>query len=460
MPYLIMSKDSKGYRVFRFSNALKMGRADSNDVVLNDEDDLAISRHHAYIEQIDSSHVLHDRSKNGTFVDRSPIDWWRLSHGTVFRIENYHFTFVDDSAAESIAQKIGDLGFAVEDEDPGVETLVPVGRGLAGEPDEDTELKNRLFSEGIVVQNKNMFDLYRDVQAIAGINVPVLIVGEPGTGKEHVAHALHNYSKATGNLIALNCSSIPEGLFESELFGCVKGAFNNATDKPGKLELAKNGTIFLDEIGDMNLSLQPKLLRFIEDKKVTRLGDTKTTEINLRVLAATNQDLNAMMKRGAFREDFYQRLACIKLEVPPLRKRKDDIPHLAEFLLSRFSKKYHWKTPRISANAMKMLIQYDWPGNVRQLKNILLSALVHVRGKTIFPRDLSAVSEELQAMGIRPGKAFLSLEDMERRHLVEALEQADFNKTEAARLLGISRDTLYKKIKKYKVASKPTRRNP
>jgi len=455
MPYLIMSKDSKGYRVFRFSNVVKMGRAESNDIVFDGVDDLAVSRHHAYIQQEDNAYVVYDRSKNGTFVEDERIDRYELAHGTAFRIMDCVLTFVDDSAARSIEQKAGGSQEAAfrGDDDQGLETLVPDGRKRGNERKELLALKKRFAQEGIVLESDQLVALYRDVQAVAGLNVPVLIVGEAGSGKEHVAHALHNCSQAKGNLIALNCSSIPEGLFESELFGCVKGAFNNAIDKPGKLELANGGTIFLDEIGDMSLALQPKLLRFIEDKELTRLGDTKTKKVNVRVVAATNQDLKAMMQRGAFREDFYQRLACIKLEVPPLRERQEDIAPLTELFLAKFSKEYDWNAPRISSDAMKILMEYHWPGNIRELKNILLSALVQVQGKTVYPRNLSAVSKDLGGMVNQAGKTVMSMEDVEREHIEGALKKTDWNKAEAARLLEISRDTLYKKIKKYNILS-------
>lgn len=455
MPYLIMSRDSKGYRVFRFSNIVKMGRAETNDIVFDGVDDLAVSRHHAYIQQEGSGYVLYDQSKNGTFVDDQRVDRYKLTHGTAFRIMNCVLTFVDDSAACSIEQKPGSGQEAATggDDEQGLETLVPVEKKFGRQREESLALKKLFAQEGIVIESDQMVALYRDVQAVAGLNVPVLIVGEAGSGKEHVAHALHNSSRAKGNFIALNCSSIPEGLFESELFGCLKGAFNNAIDKPGKLELANGGTIFLDEIGDMSLALQPKLLRFIEDKELTRLGDTKTKKVNVRVVAATNQDLTAMMQRGAFREDFYQRLACIKLEVPPLRERPEDIAPLTEFFLSKFSKEYDWKAPRISSSAMSLLMQYRWPGNIRELKNVLLGALVQVQGKTVYPSNLSVVLKDLGGMVKEAGESFMSMEDMERQHIVDALKKTDWNKAEAARLLEISRDTLYKKIKKYDLAS-------
>ena len=455
MPYLIMCKDSQDYRVFRFSSLARIGRAESNDIVLNDLNDLAISRHHAFIEQREGSYILFDESANGTFVDDERIETCTLSHGTVFRILNYLFTYVDDSAAESIEQKAGDSHeISVNDQDSqAVETLVPIGDKRGDEADEKRALKNRLLQEGIIVESAKMVALYQDVQAVARINVPVLILGEPGTGKEHVARSLHDFSKASGSFVPLNCSSVPEGIFESELFGSVKGAFHDATNKPGKLELANGGTIFLDEIGDMGLSLQPKLLRFIEDKEITRLGDTKTRKLAVRVVAATNQDLKTMMQERTFRGDLYHRLACIRLIIPPLRERQEDILPLTDFFLSKFSNEHNWKIPRISDNGLRMLTAHHWPGNIRELKNVLFNVLVHVRGKTIHPHDLAAVSEEMREIAAGSAKSLVSMNDMQKRHIIEALEQTGWNKAKASKLLGISRDTLYRKLQKYKISS-------
>jgi Nif-specific regulatory protein len=286
---------------------------------------------------------------------------------------------------------------------------------------------------------------------VAEINVPVLITGEPGTGKEKVAQALHIFSNMKGAFVPLNCSSIPEGIFESELFGSVKGAFHNAVDKPGKLELASDGTIFLDEVGDMHLSLQPKLLRFLEDKKLSRLGDTKVKTINVRVIAATNQNLKTMMGERKFREDFYQRLACVRLDIPPLRERKDDILPLTEFFLSKFSREHNLEAGRISDKAKTMLLDYHWPGNVRELGNILLNAIIRRRGKVIEADHLLAASEITPSPEPSPSGTFLSMQDMEKIHIKEALERTGWNKVDAAKLLGMSRDTIYKKIQKYNI---------
>lgn len=453
MPYLIVNKDSKDYKVYRFLTDVSMGRSETNDIVIND---LEVSRHHAHIAHEDGAFILFDQSVNGTFVDNSRIERCYLSHGTVFQIRDYWLTFIDDSTAVSIDQKAAEKWerSSFENDSTGKDTLVTIIGDVF--EDEGQVLKDRLFREGIVVESEKMLRLYQDVQAIARINVPVLIVGEAGTGKEHIAHALHNLSNARGNFIPLNCSSIPEGLFESELFGCVKGAFSSAVDKPGKLELANGGTIFLDEIGDMNLSLQPKLLRFIEDRKVTRLGDTREKEVNARVIAATNKDLLAMINGEVFRGDFYQRLACIKLEAPPLRERIEDIPPMVDHFISKFSNDYNWKAPNISVNALKMLTDYHWPGNVRELKNVLLNVLVHSQGKseTIYPKDLSTVSEHLHEFKTKTEKPLFSLGEIEKKHIAEILERVGWNKTEASKILGISRDTLYKKMAKYGISEK------
>ena len=456
MPYLIINKDPMGYKVVKFSNSIRIGRVEDNDIFLNDPNDKAISRYHAYIDQKKGEYTLHDRSTNGTLVNNEYIKEYQLSHSVTFQIADYFFTFIEDSKAESIernSQSRGDKAYKKDESFD--ETATVIIKKPSVELQQSIDLKERLKKEGIIVESEKMIALYRDVREIARINVPVLIFGESGSGKEKVAHTLHVFSKAKGDFIALNCSSIPEGIFESELFGSVKGAFHDAADKPGKMELANNGTIFLDEIGDMNLSLQPKLLRFLEHKTLTRLGDTVIKNINVRVVAATNQDLKNMVKEKKFRHDFYQRLACIKLNIPPLRERKEDILPLAKFFLSKFSKEHNLKVHRISDEAKKMLLEYYWPGNVRELSNILLSASVRSRGKAIYPAQLSAASEKIEARSQRPVKEeFLSMNDMEKIHIKGALERTNWNKADAAKLLGISRDTLYKKIEKYNISKK------
>ena len=446
MPYLIGCKNSTEYQVIAFSEILRIGRAQSNDVVL---DDPVVSRKHAHIALKAGKYILIDQSRNGTMVDGRKIKQHLLSPGSVFQIVDYFFTFLDELVVKSTAQESNGNQEEIPLEwDGELETKKLVTKKTYRKDD----LINLLRKEGVVVKSEKMVSLYNDVRTVAGINVPVLICGESGTGKENIARILHSLSAARGNFVPLNCSAVPENLFEGELFGSVRGAFSDAIDKPGKLELAHNGTFFLDEIGDLNLSLQPKLLRFMEDKELTRLGDTKTRKVDVRLVAATNQDLDTMMKGGAFRRDLYQRLACVKLIVPALRERKEDVVPLTEFFLSSFAKEYNWKTPRIADNAMEMLLAYDWPDNVRELKNVILNVSLFVRGKTIYGNDLAAACKDMEIFIAEDKPTLPAIKDMEKEYIIKSLEKADWNKKLAAKILGISRGTLYRKIKKFNIS--------
>lgn len=445
MAYLLVGKGVKDYRVFRFSDRITIGRAETNDVVLNDVDDRLVSRRHAEIDKERNGYVLRDRSKNGTFLEGARIDSSPLVHGMKFEVVNYEITFVGDFAVANVPARAEKPHSPSADGEAGVETLVPEGSEAAAA----AKLRARLEQDGIIVVSDKMLGLYRDVETVARIAVPVLILGEAGTGKEHVARTLHRYSGRKGQFVAINCSSIPEGLFESELFGSVRGAYNNAVDKPGKLELADGGTCFLDEVGDMSPASQPKLLRFIEDNQLTRLGDTRTKKIDVRLIAATNQDLKRMVEQSGFRKDFYERLACIRLGLPPLRERKEEIGALTEFFLRKFSEEYGWTVPPISPGARRLLEAYDWPGNIRQLRNALLAVSAQGKGTTIYPNDLLSVAGELADRGSVKHKGIRPMAEVEADHIREALRETGGNKAEASRLLGISRDTLYKKLKKY-----------
>ncbi len=445
MPYLILSKRSAHYRVFLFTDSARIGRAESCDITLNDPEDRLVSRLHAVIEQKGDGFILHDKSTNGTFIHGERADHSPLVHGDSFQIADYRFTFLNGSAVERIDQDHVHEPAESTDAQTEDETLVFDGDGSS---DGDI-LKAALYLQGIVVESDTMLALYRDIHAVAAINVPVLILGEPGTGKEKVARTLHRISGFPGKFIPLNCSAIPDGIFESELFGSVKGAFHDATDKPGKLELAHQGTVLLDEIGDMSPALQPKLLRFLEDKEVTRLGDTRTKRVDVRVVAASNQDLGAMIEKGTFREDLFHRLACIRLVIPPLRARKEEIPALSGFFLEQFAREHSWDVPRLSNQALDLLMAHNWPGNIRELMNALLSASIQARGRTILPIHFPQITGGLKASKTSTGETFPAMTDVEKVHILEALEATGGNKRETARLLGISRDTLYRKMKKY-----------
>ncbi len=319
---------------------------------------------------------------------------------------------------------------------------------------ERESLKTRLASKDeTIIRSEKMMKLYEDIRTIAPINVPVFISGEAGSGKEHVAAALHSFARRKGAYIPLNCAAIPEGLFESELFGSRKGAFHEAIDKPGKMELAEGGTLFLDEVADMSLALQPKLLRFLENGEISRLGDTRVKKLDVRVVTATNRDVTDMIRAQTFRDDLFQRLSCFTLKVPPLRERVEDIEPLAHYFLDKFSAEYHWKVPRIADNGMELLLRYQWPGNVRQLRNVLLRLAVQSQGRLITEREILALSEEFGTMGPARIEVFTSLEEMEKNHIKAALERANGNISDAAALVGIARSTLYQKMKKYDLSA-------
>ena len=315
-------------------------------------------------------------------------------------------------------------------------------------------LKSRLAAQDeTIVRSERMVKLYEDIRTIAGINVPVFIQGEAGSGKEHVAAALHAFSGRKGAYIPLNCSAIPEGIFESELFGSKKGAYHEATDKPGKLELAEGGTLFLDEVADMALLLQPKLLRFLENGEITRLGDTRSRRLDVRVVTATNRDVAAMIGANQFRDDLFQRLSCFTLKVPPLRERIEDIEPLTRYFLRKFSAEYNWQEPRITDGGLQLLTRYQWPGNVRQLRNVLLRLAVQSQGRPITEREILGLFEESGAMEPARIEVFPSLEEVEKQHIKAALERAGGNISDAAVLVGIARSTFYQKMKKYEIVS-------
>ena len=319
---------------------------------------------------------------------------------------------------------------------------------------ERESLKGRLAArDETIIRSDKMVKLYEDIRTIAPIGVPVFISGEAGSGKELVASALHAFSGRKGAYIPLNCAAIPETLFESELFGSRRGAFHEATDKPGKLELATGGTLFLDEVADMALTLQPKLLRFLENGEVTRLGDTRAKKLDVRVVTATNRDVAALIAANQFRDDLFQRLSCFTLRVPPLRERPEDIEPLTRYFLGRFAREYNWPEPRVADSALQALARFQWPGNVRQLRNVLLRLAVQAQGRLISERDVLAAADG--PGGPEPARVaiFPTLEEMERQHLRAALERAEGNISDAALLAGIARSTFYQKMKKYDISS-------
>ena len=314
----------------------------------------------------------------------------------------------------------------------------------------------RYTMDSIVGASKAMTALKWQAIKAAATSLPVVIVGESGTGKELFAQAVHNASSHKFHpFVRLNCAAIPRELFESELFGYDKGAFTGAktTGKPGKIELAHNGSLFLDEIGDLPLEMQPKLLRVLEEKDFERVGGTNLIKSDFRLLAATNHNLEDMLKENRFRTDLFYRLNVITLQIPPLRERLEDILPIANHLLKQIAHDCGLSEVRISKEAEDALMGYNWPGNARELSNVLERAVHYAERELIEVADLPRY---LFQKGKRPGP--LALEPLrhiqhstEKEALRNALEAAGFNKTRAAKMLGIHRSLFYKKLKKYDI---------
>jgi two-component system, NtrC family, response regulator len=314
----------------------------------------------------------------------------------------------------------------------------------------ELEAENRRLNEaataspvnGIIAQSPEMLKVLRNIEKIAPTDVAVLLLGESGTGKELLAHALHKLSRrAHAPFIPINCAAIPETLLESELFGHEKGAFTGAVRQNiGRIESAHRGTLFLDEIGDLPLPMQVKLLRFLQDQIVERVGGRKPVQVDVRIVCATNQDLDRMLVEGRFREDLFYRLNEVALRVPPLRERPTDAVVLATFFLHRFAGEYGRGTRGISSSALAAIKDHPWPGNVRELENRVKRAVVMTDGALVSAADLdlSTSEDEAKSLDIR-----LARSRAEREVIQLALAQAGSNLSKAAKLLGISRPTLY-----------------
>jgi DNA-binding NtrC family response regulator len=307
------------------------------------------------------------------------------------------------------------------------------------------ELKKQYRLHDLISKNEEMLGIFEMVRTIAKSNSTVLIQGESGTGKELLARAIHEESpRNTAPFISVSCAALAETLLESELFGYEKGAFTGAdVRKRGKLELAKDGTLFLDEIGDISLKLQQDLLRVLEQKEFIRVGGTEIISIDSRVIAATNRDLRKAIEEGKFRDDLYYRLNVISIRIPPLRERKEDIPLLVEHFVDKFNIEMGKEIEGVTEPAMRRLMEHPWPGNARELRNIIERAMVVARGRTIGESDLDL---EGAAKTVATGR---SLEDIEVEHIRQVLVNNNWNIQRSASILGIDRATLYNKIRKH-----------
>jgi transcriptional regulator with PAS, ATPase and Fis domain len=305
--------------------------------------------------------------------------------------------------------------------------------------------------------NQMMMKLFKLAAKIAPTSSTVLVDGESGTGKEFFARLIHRMSgRLEGNFVAVNCGAIPDTLFESEFFGHKKGSFTGADrDKPGLVEEAHLGTLFLDEIGELSPGAQVKLLRFLQEKTFRRVGETTFRTINVRVIAATNQYLPRLVESGKFREDLFYRLNVFYMHLPPLRERKETIPNLVRLFAHRYNTLYDKQILRISKPAEVLLARYDYPGNIRELENIIEHAIVLADGPEITEKELPDSINKKPLLITGPAQqvtGFPTLTDLEKQHIEAALHQFNYNYGIAAEKLGISRATLWRKIKEYNIA--------
>lgn len=328
----------------------------------------------------------------------------------------------------------------------------------------DDDLRESAKFEGLVGRSPQMWQVFSRIRRIAPHFRTVLVTGATGTGKDLVAQALHKLSPAKGKFVVLNCSAVVETLFESELFGHVRGAFTGADrDKAGLFEHANGGTLFLDEIGDMPLNTQAKLLRVLQNQEVQRVGSLTPQHIEVRVVAATNKDLRQAIAEKQFREDLFYRLSMVEIHVPPLSERMEDLPLLTRHFVDKFSRQYGRKIHGFTQRAQIQLNRYSWPGNVRELENVIGHASMMALGETIDIADLPASLQQISPANVVPnhnaplalpltadnGSPSMSLDDHEKQVLTQALAQAGGNQSLAARQLRIGRDALRYKMKKY-----------
>jgi PAS domain S-box-containing protein len=305
---------------------------------------------------------------------------------------------------------------------------------------------------GIIGKDKAMQDIFKQIQDVALYNYPIHVSGDTGTGKERVAYAIHDISSfGNGTFVPINCGAIPEGIVESELFGHVKGAFSGAVkERKGRFELAHKGTLFLDEVVELPLKTQVKLLRFLQEGTFEKVGGEKKVSVAVRIISATNKNLKAEVKAGRFREDLYYRLNVIPINLPPLKERKGDIPLLASHFLKETEEQSPYPVPELAGTTIDAMLDYNWPGNVRELKNVIQFAVVRSRGKKIMPSHLPLeITQDhnvtIGAANRIPEQQSISLKGkLSTESVRAAIKKSGGNKSKAARLLGVGRATLYR----------------
>ena len=316
----------------------------------------------------------------------------------------------------------------------------------------ESQIEREYKFENLIAKSPKSRQLIDTIRQVAGSDATVLIQGDSGTGKELVARAVHANSKRNDNkFVAINCGAMPENLLESELFGYVKGSFTGADDnRKGLFEEAHEGSLFLDEIGETTPTFQVKLLRALQEGEIKRVGDNMPIKVDVRIIAASNKDLKEMVEKETFRQDLFYRINVIPINIPPLRERKEDILPLAEFFISRHAQKNSSLKPGLDRESINLLEAYPWPGNVRELENVIERALVLTKTENILPIDLPNEIQNLDAATCKLD-ASMSMKDIEKKHIISVLDITSWNQTEAAKMLGIGYNTLWRKIKSYEI---------
>jgi transcriptional regulator with PAS, ATPase and Fis domain len=411
--FVVNGGKDEGKEIVLQNPCVTIGTLPENGIVLTDT---TVSRRHAVVEETAKGYLLRDLdSTNGTFLNGVRVREGYLAAGSVIRLGQTEMTFSPLEERLEILRSSADRFGA------------------------------------LIGSSQPMQEMYGILERIAPTDVTVLLEGETGTGKELAARAIHAHSRrANGPFVVFDCGAVAPNLIESELFGHEKGAFTDAVKaRQGAFELANDGTIFLDEIGELSLDLQPKLLRALDQRETKRVGADKPLSINVRVVSATNKDLEKEVKAGRFREDLYYRLSVVRVTMPPLRKRKEDIEIIAGNALEGISSEINKKIDGLSPEAASALVSYSWPGNVRELKNVLGRAAALTDSGRIEPKDLF-LSQGKKAATL-DGLCGKTLEEIEKAAIHATLKAVSGNKTEAAKVLGIAYSTLYEKMKKFKL---------
>ena len=428
---VVVDGPEKGKSLPLDGGSFTIGRQDGSDLQLFDA---AVSRRHCELRRGDDGWEICDAgSIHGTFVNGVPVGRQVLAHGDYLQVSHTVLLFLsspdasDDAASDERGSRLA-AASTVEwrPDEPGAERRI-------------TGVREFGAAHGLVGESPAMGDLLDFLARVGPVDSTVLLRGESGTGKELVARALHRVSpRSEGPFVAINCASLSDTLLESELFGHERGAFTGAVErKTGKLETAHDGTLFLDEVGEMPAAVQARLLRVLQERRFERVGGTQPIEVDVRLVAATNRDLETAIRQGGFRDDLYYRLNVIAYTLPPLRDRRQDVPLLARHFAARHGERLHRVGVGLEPATLSALVAYDWPGNVRQLSNAIERALVLGDGEMIRPEDLPDEVLDQDSSGILRSDYQTALRDTKKRLLSTALAESDGNAAEAARQLGL-----------------------